>query len=302
MTYEKSRPVSAEGLHYEIDAQTLLDDVSLNADRGQLVGLIGPNGAGKTTLLRAIAGILSCSEGVVLLHGADLKSATPRDIARALALVPQIAPYTQGFTALELVLMGRYPHMGRLQIEGKQDNLIARKAMRLTETEQFSGRTLDTLSGGERQRIFVSRALAQQPRILLLDEPTSNLDILHQLKVIGLVRKLVDDGLTAIAAIHDLQMAARYCDRLVLMKKGRVLTQGPPEDVITPDTIASSFGVKASVYKDPVNGALALSLLGPVEECVSANGRVGRAAADSVPMLQSIGLNSQQSPQIGGDL
>ena len=280
MTHEKNLPISAENLHYEVDARALLDGVDLNADRGQLVGLIGPNGAGKTTLLRAIAGILSYSEGVVLLEGSDLKSATPRNIARTLALVPQIAPYTQGFTAVELVLMGRYPHMGRLQIEGKQDNLIARKAMRLTETEQFSERTLDTLSGGERQRIFVSRALAQQPRILLLDEPTSNLDILHQLKVIGLVRKLVDGGLTAIAAIHDLQMAARYCDRLVLMKDGRVLAQGAPEAVLTPEHIEFSFGVKAAVYRDPVSGTLALSLLGPVDEHGTNNGRPSPFDAD----------------------
>ena len=269
---------------------------------GQLVGLIGPNGAGKTTLLRAIAGILDYSEGVVLLEGSDLKNATPRDIARALALVPQVAPYTQGFTALELVLMGRYPHMARLQIEGKQDNLIARNAMRLTETEQFADRTLDTLSGGERQRIFVSRALAQQPRILLLDEPTSNLDILHQLKVIGLVRKLVNDGLTAIAAIHDLQMAARYCDRLVLMKDGKVLAQGPPEEVLIPELLERSFGVKVAVYRDPINGALALSLLGPVEELEPTNGRLDPSAADSLTMPQFPRRDLQQSPQVGGEL
>ena len=301
MKDKETRPISAKGLHFEVDAQTLLKGVDLNAERGQLVGLIGPNGAGKTTLLRAIAGILNYSEGIVLLEGSDLKDATPRDIAKALALVPQIAPYTQGFTALELVLMGRYPHMGRLQIEGKQDNLIARKSMRLTETEQFADRTLDTLSGGERQRIFVSRALAQQPRILLLDEPTSNLDILHQLKVIGLVRKLVDGGLTAIAAIHDLQMAARYCDRLVLMKDGRVLAQGPSEDVLTPDTIASSFGVKAAVYRDPVNGALALSLLGPAEERESTNGPLIPATEDPIPVPHPLRPDTQQSPQIGGE-
>ena len=300
MMDNESRPVTAEGLHYEVDAQTLLDGVDLNAEQRQLVGLIGPNGAGKTTLLRAIAGILSYSEGVVLLEGADLKNATPRDIARALALVPQIAPYTQGFTALELVLMGRYPHMGRLQIEGKQDNIVARKAMRLTETERFSDRTLDTLSGGERQRIFVSRALAQQPRILLLDEPTSNLDILHQLKVISLVRRLVDGGLTAIAAIHDLQMAARYCDRLVLMKDGRVLAQGAPETVLTPDTIASSFGVKAAVYPDPATGSLALSLIGPVDEHTPTNGRLDPAAKDSVPMPRPPRPDIQQSCKMGG--
>ena len=302
MTDRENRPVSAKDLHYEVDAQTLLDGVDLNAEQGQLVGLIGPNGAGKTTLLRAVAGILRYSEGVVLLEGSDLRHATPRDIARVLAIVPQIAPYTQGFTALELVLMGRYPHMGRLQIEGKQDNLVAREAMRLTETEQFSDRTLDTLSGGERQRIFVSRALAQQPRILLLDEPTANLDILHQLKVIDLVRRLVKGGLTAIAAIHDLQMAARYCDRLVLMKDGRVLAQGAPEKVLTPDTIASSFGVNVSVYRDPIAGALSLSLLGPVEEPTPTNGQFNPSSPDSIPDPHRSGLNQKQASHPDGGL
>lgn len=301
MTSKDGRPVSAQGLNYEVDAHTLLNGVDLNAERGQLVGIIGPNGAGKTTLLRAIAGILSYSEGVVLLEGSDLKDATPRDVAQTLALVPQIAPYTQGFTALELVLMGRYPHMGRLQIEGKQDNIIARKTMRLTETEQFSDRTLDTLSGGERQRIFVSRALAQQPRILLLDEPTANLDVLHQLKVIGLIRRLVDGGLTAIAAIHDLQMAARFCDRLVLIKDGRVLAQGPPEDVLTPEIVEASFGVKASVYRDPNTGALVLSILGPAEEPASANGHLNSPPPDAIPGAHFSNPEARQAPRTEGE-
>ena len=198
-----------------------MDGVDLHADRGQLVGLIGPNGAGKSTFLRAISGILRHQEGTVCLDGTDLNAISAKEVAARLALVPQIAPYTHGFTALELVLMGRYPHLGRFQIEGAEDDHIARDSMRLTETEHFAGRTLDTLSGGERQRVFVSRALAQQPRVLLLDEPTSNLDIFHQIKVLDLVRQLVDDGLTAVAAIHDLNMAARYCDRLVLLSEGR---------------------------------------------------------------------------------
>ena len=137
--------------------------------------------------------------------------------------------------------------------------------MRLTETEEFEERTLDTLSGGERQRVFLARALAQQPRILLLDEPTSNLDVLHQLTILGLVRKLVDEGLTAIAAIHDLNLAARYFDRLVLISEGRVLTEGRPEEVLTPETIESAFGVRAAVYRDPVTDALAISLIGPAQ-------------------------------------
>ena len=240
--------------------------MDLHADRGQLVGLIGPNGAGKSTLLRTISGILNYREGTVRLDGDDLKSLSSRDIAAGLALIPQIAPYTHGFTSIELVLMGRYPHLGRFQIEGKEDDRIARDSMRLTRTEQFADRTLDTLSGGERQRVFVSRALAQQPRVLLLDEPTSNLDVLHQLKVLDLVRQLVDDGLTAVAAIHDLNMAARYCDRLVLLKGGRVVAEGSPEEVLVPETIQSAFGVRAAVYRDPMTDSLAISVIGPADE------------------------------------
>ena len=175
---------------------------------------------GNPRFLRAIAGVLRPQEGTVLLEGVDLDSIPSRDVAARLALVPQLAPYTHGFTARELVLMGRYPHLGRFQIEGAADEQIAREAMQLTETEEFAERTLDTLSGGERQRVFVSRALAQQPRVLLLDEPTANLDVLHKLRVLDLVRRLVDEGLTAVAAIHDLSMAARYCDRLILLNSG----------------------------------------------------------------------------------
>ena len=170
--------IVAEDLSYSVEAQTLLDGVRLHAEQGQFVGVIGPNGAGKSTLLRALSGMLRHQRGAVLLEGTDLRSMSSRDVAAGLALVPQIAPYTHGFTSFELVLMGRYPHLGRFEIEGREDNRIARDAMRQTDTEHFADRTLDTLSGGERQRVFVSRALAQQPRILLLDEPTSNLDVL----------------------------------------------------------------------------------------------------------------------------
>ena len=259
--------ISAQNLFYEIGGEAILDGVSLRADTGEMVGLIGPNGAGKSTFLRAMSGILHCQRGVVRLEGADLSAMSSKDIAARLALVPQIAPYTHGFTALELVLMGRYPHMGRFQIEGRLDARIARDAMRLTETEQFADRTLDTLSGGERQRVFVSRALAQHPRVLLLDEPTSNLDVLHQIKTLDLVRQIVDNGLTAVAAIHDLNMAARYCDRLVLLRSGRVLAEGPPESVLSPEAIESAFGVRSAVYRDPITDSLAISLIGPAEAC-----------------------------------
>ncbi len=276
----KSTPaVNAQAVSFSVEAKTLLDGVDVRAERGQFLGLIGPNGAGKSTLLRALSGVLRYQEGAVALEGSDLQSMPARDVAAMLALVPQIAPYTQGFTAFELVVMGRYPHLGRFQVEGEADDRIAREAMRRTETEQFAERTLDTLSGGERQRVFLARALAQQPRVLLLDEPTSNLDILHQLKILGLVRTLVDDGLTVIAAIHDLNLAARYCDRLVLLSEGRVVTEGPPEEVLAPETIESTFGVRSAIHRDPVTGALAISLIGLAGEPSEAEADVPAPAA-----------------------
>ena len=274
--------IEAHAVSFSVEAKTLLDRVDVRAGRGQFVGLIGPNGSGKSTLLRALSGIIRHDEGAVSLEGSDLASMAARDVAAVLALVPQIAPYTQGFSAFELVLMGRYPHLGRFQVEGQADDRIARQAMGLTEAEQFAPRTLDTLSGGERQRVFLARALAQQPRVLLLDEPTSNLDILHQLTILGLVRQLVDDGLTAIAAIHDLNLAARYCDRLVLLSNGRVLTEGSPEEVLAPETIEFAFGVRSAVYRDPVIGSLAISLIGPAEGAAATAAHAGSDNGRSV--------------------
>ena len=289
MQTERAASIRADELGFRVEAKALLERVRLRADQGQLVGLIGPNGAGKSTLLRAIAGVLRPQEGAVWLEGEELASIKSRDIAARMALVPQVAPYTHGFTARELVLMGRYPHLGRFQIEGAADEAIAREAMELTETEEFAERTLDTLSGGERQRVFVSRALAQQPRVLLLDEPTANLDVLHKLRVLDLVRRLVDEGLTAVAAIHDLGMAARYCDQLVLLSNGRALAEGIPEDVLVPDIIESVFGVRSAVYRDPATGSLAISLIEPADNgrayatSASVNGRIGHGPERYAP-------------------
>ena len=245
--------IDAQGLTCVAEMRPLLNNVDLCADKGQFVGLIGPNGAGKSTLLRTLARILQRTEGTVKLGGRDLDALSAREVAAFLALVPQAAPYTQGFHAFELVLMGRYPHLGPFAVEGAADTSAA-------------DRTLETLSGGERQRIFLARAVAQHSRVLLLDEPTANLDILHQLKILGLVRRLVDEGLTAVAAIHDLNLASRYCDRLVVLSRGRVLAEGEPSAVLLPEVLAAAFGIRARVYSDPVTGSPVVSPIGPVGE------------------------------------
>ncbi|MBI4202289.1 MAG: heme ABC transporter ATP-binding protein [Chloroflexi bacterium] len=253
--------LEAQDLTYRVEAARLLDSVGLTAGAGEFIGLVGPNGAGKTTLLKALAGLLYPQEGEVLLDGQPLGRMSAREVARRQGVVHQSAPVTFGFTALELVLMGRYPHLGRFQVEGEEDRCIALEAMAATETAAFADRAVVTLSGGERQRVFIARALAQQPQVLLLDEPTSNLDIQHQLKALDLVRTLVGQGVTAVAAIHDLGLAARYCGRLLLMAGGRIVAQGTPQEVLTPANLEAAFGVRAVVFGNPFTGAPVVSLV-----------------------------------------
>jgi iron complex transport system ATP-binding protein len=231
-----------------------------------------------------------------------------REVARLIGRVSQEATSTYGFTALEIVVMGRYPHMGRFQVEGEADREIALEAMRQTDIVRFADRPVASLSGGERQRVFIARALAQQPHILLLDEPTANLDIQHQLRVLEIVRQAVDRGITAVAAIHDLSLAARYCDRLVLLTEGRVLAEGSPERVMTSDNIEAAYGVRIMVYPDPLTGSLTLSLpepslTGPVSQM---SGRVhvvcgGGSGARLMYELWRAGFSVTAGPLGAGD-
>ena len=256
--------ISGQKIHYEIDGKELLDAVDFAGRPGEFVGVIGPNGAGKTTLLRALSRLLAPSSGKVYLDHQDLAKQSSRRIAQQVALVPQATLLDFGFTCLEVVLMGRNPHLNRFQLETEQDRSLAWAAMRQTAVEQLAERLITELSSGERQRVFVARALAQEPRLLLLDEPTSNLDVNHQLQLLGLVRGLVDHGLTAVAAIHDLALAARYCDRLVLLDEGRALAAGTVEDVLTPENLARAFGVRAVVEHDPWLDKLRVTVLSVV--------------------------------------
>lgn len=250
----------AQGLVYQINESLLLNQVDVRANRHELVGLVGPNGAGKSTLLRAISGLLRTQKGTIYLEGLDLAAMSAKSVARIQAQVPQITPYTSGFTSLELVLMGRYPHMSRFQIEGADDISVAHESLSTTNTDEFSDREVSTLSGGERQRVFIARALAQEPHILLLDEPTANLDIQHQHKTLTIIQTLTSQGMSAIIAMHDLTLAARYCDRILLLNCGKVIADGSPKDVLTSDNIYQAFGVRPIVYTEPLTGILTIRL------------------------------------------
>ena len=235
--------------------------VSLSLHNGELVGLIGPNGAGKTSLLRLLGGLRKPSSGEIELMGQILKTYSTREIARLIASVPQAAAMDFAFTVREVVLMGRAPHLGRFDLEGPNDREIADQAMRQMDVMGLAERYLPTLSGGERQRVFVARALAQQPRVLLLDEPTANLDVGHQLDMLDTVKSLAhDQGMGVMAAIHDLDLAAQFCDRLILLDHGEWIGEGSPQDVLTPENLHAVFGVRAHVYRDPFSDALRLSV------------------------------------------
>lgn len=261
--------VAAANVDVHAQARSLLDSVSVEAKSGQMIGLVGPNGAGKTTLLRALSGLLEPDHGEILIDGQPLRDLSQREISKALAHVAQLAPDTHGFTALEIAMMGRYAHMGRFEVEGRAHRDAALRALAKTDTVDLADREMSTLSGGERQRVFLARGLAQAPLVLLLDEPTSNLDIQHQVQTLGTIRELVQEGLTAVAAIHDLELAARYCDRLVLLSHGRVVAEGPPAAVLSSANIEAAFGVRCLTSRDPMTGALVLT---PLERPIRVHG------------------------------
>lgn len=263
---EKVPVVAAKKVSYSIGDNKLLNNVDFSINEGDFVGLIGPNGAGKTTLLKAISRLLKINNGAISINGNDLDKITAKALARSVGQVQQIAPNTHGFKGIEVVLMGRYPHLNKFQVERESDRKIARNAMDFTQTLDFAERSVSTLSGGEQQRIFIARALAQQGDTLLLDEPTANLDLQHQTRIFDQVKSLAKKGVTILAAIHDLNIAARYCDRLILMSNGSLLKDGKPEEVLTSTNIQKAFDVETAVYFDPVTHELTIHPMEPIDQ------------------------------------
>jgi iron complex transport system ATP-binding protein len=232
-----------------------LRDVSLTLSRGEIVGLVGPNGSGKTTLVRVVTRVVPPTAGSVTLGGRDVVQMRQPELARLVGVVPQEPVLPPAFTALECVLMGRTPHLRLLQNEGAQDIEIARRAMISTATWSLADRRLGELSGGERQRVIVARALAQESPVLLLDEPTAHLDLGHQAAVLELMRRFADnDGKAVIAVAHDLTLAARYCDRLVMLQNGSVVATGLPSEVLTKERLHSVYGASVDVFPHPQTG------------------------------------------------
>jgi len=238
------------------DAREVVRGVSLAIAEGDFVGLAGPNGSGKTTLLRAASGVLAPSSGTVRLLGRDVyRDLTPREVARVLSVVSQDVAVDFSFTVEELVLMGRTPHLSRFGWESRHDLEIAQAAMAEAEISDLADRPITDVSGGERQRAFLAMALAQEPRVLLLDEPTSHLDLHHQVATLSRLERLNRrDGLTVVTVMHDLNLAAEFCDRTVLMNAGRIVADGPTRDVLTEEGLAALFGTSVHVTENPATG------------------------------------------------
>ena len=244
-------PLRTAGIVAGYGRVPVLHDVDLRIPPRTVTGIIGPNGCGKSTLLKACSGLLPVTTGHVELFGAPLGSLRPRQVARQVAVLPQSAQAPEGMTVADLVLRGRAPHQPWYRSWSPDDAVVA-AALADTGVTELRDTPLEELSGGQRQRAWIAMTLAQQTDLLLLDEPTNHLDLAHAVDVMELVARLRrDTGRTVVVVMHDLTMAARYCDHLVVMDRGRVAAEGPPASVLTEDLLHAVFGLRAHVFADP---------------------------------------------------
>jgi len=284
----------------------VLEDVSLTIESGEFVGFVGPNGAGKTTLLRLISGALEPDSGSIEIDGTDVHGLPSRASSRLVSVVPQDTTLSFSFPVRDVVEMGRHPHRSRFSSATPADRAAVERALERTRTAALSDRPIDEVSGGQRQRVVLARAIAQETPVMLLDEPTASLDVNHQVETLELVRRLVEEGRTVVAAIHDLELAARYCDRLVLLADGQVAADGPPSSVLTREALADSFDANAIVTPSPVTGTETVTAFaadraaGPLPDRVHVLGS-GTAAAGVVARLEAAGVDVSLGPVSSGD-
>ena len=239
--------LSTENIRLSYGAQEILKGVSINGNTGEFIGIIGPNGSGKSTLLKCIYRILKPHAGQVFLDGEELSGISIRNSAKKMAVVAQHNYYNFDFSVMEVVLMGRAPHKKTMERDNAKDFQIAQKALETVEMEGFANRSFSTLSGGEQQRVILARALAQQTPCLILDEPTNHLDITHQIQLMKIVKNL---KVTVISAVHDLNIAAMFCDRLYVLQDGEIVGQGTPQEVLTAEFIKKIYRVETEIVYD----------------------------------------------------
>lgn len=261
--------LSVRNLWVHLDGHPILKSISFEARSGEFIGLIGPNGSGKSTMLRTLSGLLPFQQGDVYINQLELSTFSPKKLARLIGYVPQDTTLGFDFTVRDIVLMGRHVHIPRFGLESRCDYKLVDEAMSRTSITNLADRFVTQLSGGQRQMAFIAKALAQQPGILLFDEPVSALDINRQLQVLELIRALADEGILAVAALHDLNLAARFCDRLLLLQNGELTACGSPDEVLNAETLLSSYQVAATVRHDDAVDAATVTALRYEETCRS---------------------------------
>ncbi|MFF3981386.1 ABC transporter ATP-binding protein [Streptomyces sp. NPDC001828] len=244
--------LAARGVTVGYGDRTVIDALDVTIPPGVVTTIIGPNGCGKSTLLRTLTRLLKPTRGSVVLDGEDIVRLKTRDVAKKLGLLPQSPVAPEGLTVADLVARGRHPHQSWLRQWSSDDVSVVERALDLTGISDLADRPVDSLSGGQRQRAWISMTLAQGTDLLLLDEPTTYLDLAHAIDVLDLVDDLHESGCTVVMVLHDLNLATRYSDNLIVMKAGAVLAQGHPRDVVTPELLHEAFGLRAKVIEDPV--------------------------------------------------
>lgn len=259
-----------EGITAGYGGKPVVRDVSFDVAKGEIIGLLGPNGSGKTTVMKTISGILSPESGVITIDGKDLRMLKPKELARKMAVLPQLHPVTFSQTVKEVVSLGRYPHHGWISAWSAEDENAVVEAMNLTGVADFGELTLDELSGGEQQRVYLAQAFAQKPDLLLLDEPTNHLDLKYQKQLLDLLRKQVgESGLTVVSIFHDVNLAALYCDRLIVLKNGEIIENAKPHAVLREGSMERVYEASVSTQPHPKMPKPQLSLL-PAEKSAGA--------------------------------
>jgi iron complex transport system ATP-binding protein len=247
--------LSVHELCFSYGPKEVVRGLSFALRPGEVLGVVGPNGAGKSTVIKLLTRVLTPSAGAVTLDGVPVRRFSRLELAKRVAVVPQAGELPGAFRAIDLVMMGRTPHLGFLAPEREADHEIVERAMRRTDVWQFRERTLVELSGGERQRVLLARALAQEPRYLLLDEPTNHLDLKYQVEVLRFVRREAKSGIGALIVLHDLNLSARICDRLLVMEGGRCVAEGLPAEVLTEARLREVYRAEVTVFAQPGSGA-----------------------------------------------
>jgi iron complex transport system ATP-binding protein len=252
--------ISVEDLVYSYDSVKALDGLTFEINRGEFVGLVGPNGSGKTTLLKCLCKLYTPQEGSIQLDGHDLRKLSQSEGAKIYAVVPSEFPMDTNISITDTVMLGRYPYFEGLWWEKEADEKIALDAMEKLNVLNFGNRKLGELSSGEKQRVLIAKAIAQEAKILLIDEPVAHLDLGYQMEIMEMLKSLTNDGVTILAAMHDLNLSAKYCDRLIVLDKGKLIACGKPEDIVTQKLIEDVYGVKAIIQKSPEVGLVIIPL------------------------------------------